>query len=73
MIDKIYRVNNKEVIIFFTNKKSFTLYCGDNNVIHLLDELLAPLHSNCITLSEWEHRVKVGKEDTQTIELDRVA
>jgi len=73
MIDKIYYKSNKEVIIYFTNKKQFTLYSSNGQVIDLLDELMVPVNSNCTTLSEWEHRVKISKEDTQEIHLNKVA
>lgn len=73
MLDTIYYKSKKEAILIFTNRSSLTVWSSDNNVIELVDELLAPMGGYCITLSEWKRAVESGKEDTQVIDLGKVA
>ncbi len=49
------------------------LWSEEGRVLELLDEFLAPLDNECKTISEYNHRVKVGEEDTLIINLNEVA
>lgn len=73
MLNKIYYRSNKEVVLIFTHRSPVALWSSDGKVLELMDEFLAPLHSECATLSEWNRRVQSGQEDTQVINLDEVA
>lgn len=73
MLDKVFYRNECEVVLIFTHRSAVTLYHSEGKVMELLDEFLAPLGSNCITLSEFKHRVKMSEEDTVIIDLEEVA
>lgn len=68
MLDKVFYVSKYEVILVYTHKTA-TLYSSDGKILEFLDRFLAPLSSECITLSAHKHRVKFGEEDTQVIEV----
>lgn len=72
MLDKVYYKSDKEVILIFTNRPPLIL-SSDVGVLGLLNEFLAPLSSECTTLSEYAYRVKISKEETQIINLEDVA
>ena len=73
MLDKIYYKSDKEVVLIFTHRIQATLWSSNGKVLELLDEFLAPLSSSCETMSEYVYRLKVEKEDTVIINLDKVA
>lgn len=73
MLDKIYYKDECEVILIFTHREPVGLHSSSGEVLQLLDEFLAPLDNECVTLSEYNRRVKVGEEDTQVIDIDKVA
>lgn len=73
MLDKVYYKNECEVMLIFTHRSAVTLYHSEGKVMELLDEFLAPLGSDCITLSEFKNRVKIAEEDTVIIDIEEVA
>lgn len=73
MLDTIYYRSEREVVLIFTDRSPFTLYSSSGRVIELLDEFLAPINTECATLTEWNQRLKAAEGDTQIIDLDKVA
>ena len=73
MLDCIYYINSQEVVLIYTYRSSVILWSEEGRVLELLDEFLAPLDNECKTISEYNHRVKVGEEDTLIINLNEVA
>ena len=72
MLDKVYYKSKKEVVLIYTHRSPVTLW-SDENILEFLDMFLAPIGSNCDTLSEYVRRVAIGEEDTQVIHIDDVA
>jgi len=73
MLDKVYYISEYELVLVFTHRSPVGLYSSNGKVLELLDEFLAPLDNECTTLSEYLHRVQVGEEDTQEIDISKVA
>lgn len=73
MLLSVRFLSDKEVILEFSNREPFKLRDSDGNVADLLDEFLAPLSSECKTLSEYKDMCNFCEEDTAVIDLEEIA
>ena len=67
MLDKILYINSREVRLYFTHRPIATLYSSKGDILTLLNEFLAPLSSQCDTLSQYLRVVATSQDDTPVI------
>ena len=72
MIDKILYVNRNYAVIYF-DTHSVGVSTDDRDVLELIDMLLAPLDSRWETRSDYLKALAISEEDTQIIEMNKVA